>query len=608
MINSKKIACEVPPDAYLSLPRKQKASMNRRIICTIFCIAACSLRTAIALQSGQFFAFRRSSTVLDSSDRGGVCCRVFREKSNIEDDSLEENSIAPSHVSLDDEKIDYFSGKRRDLISLSTISGFVALTGTFQSNRAKAIDIFEKKGLYVLNTRNALSATRNEQVEVFPKLSSEYALLRVLPVKNTVFRTVEQNLEALSVLRYRIETSQENIDKAWAKANSSVDTALTILINKRNQLKPVFNPDDSSAVAKVKGERGERLLGDLSQDLKYLKEAIDQRNITCAFKRQRSGLLNLGFLGELLVKEYPYKVPYKGKYSFLPRLLGRAQVTFRFKRGGTILGNVKIIADGYVAPITAGNFVDLCIRNFYTGLPVKGPTKKLGLLYQESQYNLPINIIGSYNEGFFDPLTGQLRQIPLEIILIEGTQKLSYSYSRRFAEPNFEVGEAKFVPETTSKQLLTFETPGLVAFNHPIGNPNGGSSEFFALQSSATKDGTLKRSMLDGQYAPFGYIIEGFDIFDSLQPGDIIDSTIVDGFGQQNLVKIRSSTFKEVAQGTEEASAKAKNRPLTSKELKEGTEETTVKTDNLSSTSKEPKKEQRKQLRRPRTDLRLRRN
>ena len=233
----------------------------------------------------------------------------------------------------------------------------------------------------------------------------------------------------------------------------------------------------------------------------------------------------------------------------------------------------------------------MCIRNFYTGLPVKGPAKKLGLLYQESQDNLPINILGSYNEGFFDPLTGQLRQIPLEIILIEGTQKLSYSYSRRFAEPNFEVGEAKFVPETTSKQLLTFETPGLVAFNHPIGNPNGGSSEFFALQSSATKDGTLKRSMLDGQYAPFGYIIEGFDIFDSLEPGDIIDSTIVDGFGQQNLVKIRSSTFKEVAQGTEEASAKAKNRPSTStsKEPKEGTEETTVKAKNKYSTLKELK-------------------
>ena len=208
--------------------------------------------------------------------------------------------------------------------------------------------------------------------------------------------------------------------------------------------------------------------------------------------------------------------------------------------------------------------VDLCLRNFYTGLPIKGPNKKAGLLNQESQDNLPINILGSYNEGFFDPLTGQLRQIPLEVILLEGTQKLSYSYSRRFAKPDFEAGEAKFVPETTSKPLLTFDTPGLVAMNHPVGDPNGGSSEFFALQSSASiKDDSFKSSMLDGQYAPFGYIIEGGEIFDSLQPGDIIDSTTVDSFGQLNLVKIRSSTFKEVVKGTEEASAKSKLQPST---------------------------------------------
>ena len=200
----------------------------------------------------------------------------------------------------------------------------------------------------------------------------------------------------------------------------------------------------------------------------------------------------------------------------------------------------------------------------------------MGPLYQEPDENLPINILGSYNEGFYDPLTGQLREIPLEVILIEGIPKLTYSYSPRFSEPKFEVGEAKFVPSsaTTSKTLLTFETPGLVAFNHPSGNPNGGSSEFFALQSSVSKDKTLKRSMLDGQYAPFGYIIEGFDVFDSLKPGDVIDSTDVDDFGQLNLVKIRSSTFREVAQGTEEASSKAKIKPSSAKKRDLGTEET----------------------------------
>eukprot|EP00536_Pseudo-nitzschia_multiseries_P007156 jgi/Psemu1/319060/estExt_fgenesh1_pm.C_1650001 len=469
--------------------------------------------------------------------------------------------------------------RRRDFL-LSTGSSCLALTGILHSDPAEAVNIFNKKGRYVLNTKDDLSASsmRNKQVEVFPKLSTEYALLRVLPVKNPVFRAVEQNLEEVSVIRYRIDASQETIDKAWAKAETSIDTAISILNNKRNQLEPVFNPDDSTEVAILKAERGEILLGDINQDLEYLKESIGLRNITCAFERQKSALLNLGFLGELLVKEYPYKVPRKGKYSFLPRLLGRAQVTFRFRRpSGTIIGDVKIVADGYTAPITAGNFIDLCIRNFYTGLPVKDPNKKGGPLYQEPQEALPISVLGSYNEGFYDPLTGQLREIPLEIILIEGTPKLTYSYSRRFSEPEFEVGEAKFVPVTpiSSKPLLTFETPGLVALNHPIGNPNGGSSEFFSLQSSVTKDENFQRRMLDGLYAPFGYIIEGFDVFDSLKPGDVIDSTTVDDFGQLNLVKIRSSTFKEVAQGTEEASSKAKMKPSPAKIKDKGIEEVT---------------------------------
>jgi peptidylprolyl isomerase len=115
-----------------------------------------------------------------------------------------------------------------------------------------------------------------------------------------------------------------------------------------------------------------------------------------------------------------------------------------------------------------------------------------------------------------------------------------------------------------SKPLLTFEIPGLIALNHPSGDPNGGSSEFFGLQSSSLKDNSIKRSLLDGQYAPFGYIIGGLDVFDSLRPGDVIDSTSVDEFGELNLVTIRSSTFKEVAQGTEEASSKKEEKTTVS--------------------------------------------
>jgi hypothetical protein len=61
-----------------------------------------------------------------------------------------------------------------------------------------------------------------------------------------------------------------------------------------------------------------------------------------------------------------------------------------------------------------------------------------------------------------------------------------------------------------------------------------------------------KRKLLDGEYAPFGYIVDGYDLFLSLLPGDIIESTFVDELGQLNLVKLRQSSFSEVVQGSEQ--------------------------------------------------------
>ncbi len=248
---------------------------NNRFLLAIFFIASCSVPVAIGFQSRRFDSCRSGRRVLGSCGRSGIQCSLLRGKGNVDKDFAEDALVGPSHAPLNVEKD---CRRRRDLI-LSTGISFFGLAGIDRSDPAEAINAFEKKGLYVLNTRDAQSAATlsNEQVGVFPKLSSEYALLRVLPVKNTIFRTVEQNLESLSVLRYRRETSNENIDKAWARADSSVDTALTILTNKRNQLEPVFNPDDSTEVAKLKRDRGEKLLGDLRQDLEYLKQAIANR-------------------------------------------------------------------------------------------------------------------------------------------------------------------------------------------------------------------------------------------------------------------------------------------------------------------------------------------
>ena len=330
---------------------------------------------------------------------------------------------------------------------------------------------------------------------------------------------------------------------------------MTELTSKRSQLEPVFFTEDSTEVAIAKGERGEVLVEALLEDLNGLQEATKSYNTTLVLEKQKEALLTLGFLGELLVKEFPYRVPSTGKFSFLPRLLGRAKVTLRIKRGSSILGNVTIVADGFTAPITAGNFVDLCLRNFYNGLPIKEVSKKFGP--NTDPVSASVNMLGSFNEGFYSPLTGKLRRIPLEIIRLEkltGSPKLSYSTQGLWASSlsDTKTEGVALIPSMNSKPLLSFDTPGLIAMNHPDNYPNGGSSEFFGVQDSMLPND--KRKLLDGQYAPFGFIIQGYSIFQALEADDVIDATFVDDFGKLNLVQIRSSSFTEVVQGTEAAS------------------------------------------------------
>ena len=379
----------------------------------------------------------------------------------------------------------------------------------------------------------------------------------------------------------------------------NLNSTIKYFDGQREKLQPVFNPDDSTELEIAKAERGEQLAESLREELVNMLACAKKKNELLIEAAQRRALLALANIGELLVPTFPYNVPTEGKFSYLPRLLGRARVSFTIKRKDTILGNVTIIADGFAAPITAGNFVDLCIRNFYTGLPVKALKKRLGtepILTGEDnvvKYDLEnaienfvgeqgifsdalvkigkkkasnatlsdfemnkldeppgtltttMPILGSFQEGFYDPLTAKPRKIPLEIVQFDkltGTARLSYAGKRSDltedpsipAEPN---------KDPLLKPVLKFNIPGLVVLNHPDKNLNGGSSEFFSLQK---KDRSKDRfRLLNGQYAPFGYIVEGDELMDSLKAGDIISATYVSEWGALNLVKIRGTSFAD---------------------------------------------------------------
>ncbi|MBW4556909.1 MAG: peptidylprolyl isomerase [Trichormus sp. ATA11-4-KO1] len=193
----------------------------------------------------------------------------------------------------------------------------------------------------------------------------------------------------------------------------------------------------------------------------------------------------------------------------LPRLEGKATVVMMVKGSP-----ITIEVDGTNAPITAGNFVDLVQKGVYDGLVfhrvVREPQPFVvqGGDPQSKDPKVPANRLGT--GGYSDPKTGNQRYIPLEI------------------KPE---GEANPVYGKTLESAGVTKPPQL---QHKLGAvamarsqmPDSASSQFyFALADLA---------FLDGNYAVFGNVTEGFDVVNKIQQGDRIDSAKVTQ-GAENL-------------------------------------------------------------------------
>ncbi|NET51435.1 MAG: peptidylprolyl isomerase, partial [Merismopedia sp. SIO2A8] len=226
-----------------------------------------------------------------------------------------------------------------------------------------------------------------------------------------------------------------------------------------------------------------------------------------AIYAKRSEVLNIvGELEALMVTEFPFDIP--DEYRHLPRFLGRAKVDIE-----TDYGTLSVIVDGYSAPLTAGNFVDLAQRGFYDGLE---------FTRVEDFYVVQAGDPPGPEDGFIDPDTGEERTIPLEI-LVKGDTEPIYGFT------------LEQMGVTLDDPMLPFSAFGTLAMARPDRDVNGGSSQFFFLkfESELTPAGI---NLLDGEYAVFGYAIENKDILREFQVGDRIKTMrVVEG--AENLVQ-----------------------------------------------------------------------
>ncbi|MGK7915796.1 MAG: peptidylprolyl isomerase [Prochloraceae cyanobacterium] len=316
------------------------------------------------------------------------------------------------------------------------------------------------------------------------------ALLRyALPIDNATVRQLQADIEGISkYLR----------SKRWSSVSSNVKNASRILTLRSDKL--------LESVPEERQPQAEAVIEQIKEDIGELQQATEAKDREQIWTKRRELLARITTLEELMLQGFPFEVP--EEYANLPQLLGRATVDLE-----TTKGDMTLVVDGYSAPVTAGNFVDLVQRGFYDDLEffnIQG-----GFAIQTG------NPPGS-EEGFVDPDTGEYRAIPLEI-LVRDEEEPIYGITLEDA--------GIYLPDLA----LPFNAYGAVALARPESDPNGGSSQFFFFKfdTELTPPGF---NLMDGRYSVFGYLVKGKEVLEQLTDKDkIISAKVVEGI--ENLVE-----------------------------------------------------------------------
>ncbi|XGB41240.1 MAG: peptidylprolyl isomerase [Nodosilinea sp. LVE1205-7] len=316
------------------------------------------------------------------------------------------------------------------------------------------------------------------------------ALLRnSLPIDNTEIRKLQASLEGLSEwLR----------SKRWGPISKDIDRVERGLNKGRYGI--------LAAIPEAKRAAASSYLEDVQAQLLPMRDAIEARDREAVWLRRAAMLDDIGRVEELMVTDFPFEVP--DAYAHLPQLKGRATVEFKTNKG-----SLQAVVDGYSAPVTAGNFIDLVQRGFYDGME---------FIRAEDNYVLQTGDPAGPEEGFIDPKTKTYRQVPLEIF-VKGDAAPVYGSTLE------DLGRYLENP------VLPFSAFGTLGMARPNDEPNGGSSQFFffLFEPELTPAGL---NLLDGRYTVFGYVVENKELLEKLTQGDRIESARVVA-GADNLVQ-----------------------------------------------------------------------
>ena len=307
------------------------------------------------------------------------------------------------------------------------------------------------------------------------------AILRyALPIDNKPVRELQNSLE---------DISNHLRGKQWSSISGDVKKAASVLKTKQ--------ADILKSVPEAKQAQAQTLINEIQTSVEALAVSTEAKDKPQVQVERAQALAKIGTLEAAMVTGFPYTVP--AEYSNIPQLQGRATIALK-----TTKGDINLIVDGYSAPVTAGNFVDLVQRGFYNNL---------AFTRAENDYVLQIGDPPGDEVGFIDPKTKKYRAVPLEV-MVKGDKEPMYGITMEDA--------GRFREEP----VLPFSSYGAVAMARSDADPNGGSSQFFffLFEPELTPAG---RNLLDGRYTVFGYVTSGQEVLGQLKANDKIESAKV---------------------------------------------------------------------------------
>ncbi len=312
-------------------------------------------------------------------------------------------------------------------------------------------------------------------------------LRNALPIDNQAIRSVQQILEVMP---------KEAKLKRWGSLRQSIKQVQDIVINRREEILGAVNP--------ARREEAEIAYAGLVESLVPLQKAIENKKRLEITPLSEKSLTFVTTIEEDMVQKFPFTVPQE--YRHIPQLKGRALVEMVTNKGV-----MKLMLDGYNAPVNSGQFAALVQEGFYDGLTFNRADE--GFYVQAGDPE-------GEADGYIDPATGKVRTVPLEIAIPGQPMPI---YGKTLAEAGFD----RVLP------VLPFSAYGTLAMAHSYDDPNGGSSQFFLylFESDLTPAGL---NLMDGNYSVFGYLVEGEEVLRSIRLGDkIISARLVEG--QENL-------------------------------------------------------------------------